>query len=72
MRRSEFPYAVEIAGHSRGQHAMRDFHARHGMRVHLKHVKHKDAVVTYAGALPVYPMEKFARQFAGVLRTAYL
>jgi hypothetical protein len=21
---------------------MRDFHARHGMRVHLKHVKHKD------------------------------
>ena len=42
MRRSEFPYAVEIAGHSRGQHAMRDFHARHGMRVHLKHVKHKD------------------------------
>jgi hypothetical protein len=32
----------------------------------------KMAVVTYAGALPVYPMEKFARQFAGVLRTAYL
>ena len=42
MRRSEFPYAVEIAGHTRGQHAMRDFHARHGMRVHLKHAKHKD------------------------------
>ena len=73
MRRSEFPYAVEIAGHSRGQHAMRDFHARHGMRVHLKHVKHKDGRRYIRWRFASLPnAEKFARQFAGVLRTAYL
>ena len=73
MRRSEFPYAVEIAGHTRGQHAMRDFHARHGMRVHLKHVKHKDGrryIRWHFASLT--DAEKFTRQFAGVLRTAYL
>ena len=30
MRRSQFPYAVDIAASARGQQVMRDFHARHG------------------------------------------
>jgi hypothetical protein len=32
MRRSDFPYVVEVAAHVRGQQAMYDFHARQGIR----------------------------------------
>ena len=42
MRRSEFPYVVEIAAHVRGQQVMCDFHARRGIRAQPVHGKHKD------------------------------
>ena len=73
MRRTEFPYVVEIAGHARGQQAMHDFHARHGIRAQPGYGKHKDGrrYIRWRFA-SLTDAEKFARQFGGDLRTAPL
>ena len=42
MRRSQFPYAVDIAAPARGQQVMYDFHARHGIRAQPGQGKYKD------------------------------
>jgi hypothetical protein len=52
LDKSQKSEGVEIAAHVRGQQAMYDFHARHGIgRANIKM-----AAVIYAGALPVRPM----------------
>jgi hypothetical protein len=66
MRRSDFPYIVEIAAHVRGQQAMHDFHARQGIRAQLRQGKHKDGrrYLRWRFASST-DAEKFARQFGG-------
>jgi hypothetical protein len=67
MRRSDFPYVVEIAAPVRGQQAIYDFHARHNMRVQPSH-KHKDGRrYTRWRFASLTAAEKFARQFGGSL-----
>jgi hypothetical protein len=70
MRRSNFPYVVEIAGRVRGVRkvAMYDFHVRVGVEAHpmqysgrRPHIRWRFASLTEA--------EKFARQFGGSVVT---
>ena len=68
MRRSDFPYIVEVAAHVRGQQAMYDFHARQGIRAQPAQGKHKDGrrYIRWRFA-SLTDAEKFARQFGGSL-----
>ena len=69
MRRSNFPYVVEIAVSGRGKLAMHDFHARLGIvehRVHEKYEKNGRRYVRWRFA-SLTDAEKFARQFGGSL-----
>ena len=68
MRRSQFPYAVDIAAPARGQQVMYDFHARHGIRAQPGQGKYKDGrrYLRWRFA-SLTDAEKFARQFGGSL-----
>jgi hypothetical protein len=71
MRRSNFPYVVEIAasGRGAGKLAMYDFHARLGIaahRVHEKYEKNGRRYVRWRFA-SLTDAEKFAHQFGGSL-----
>jgi hypothetical protein len=69
MRRSKFPYVVEIPMSGRGTLAMRDFHARLGIvehRVHERYMKNGQRYVRWRFA-SLTAAEKFARQFGGSL-----
>jgi hypothetical protein len=70
MRRSDFPYVVQIAAHVRGQQAMYDFHARQGIRPWPGQGKHKDGrrYIRWRFA-SLTAAEKFARQFGGSVVT---
>jgi hypothetical protein len=70
MRRSDFPYVVEVAAHVRGQQAMYDFHARQGIRAWPGQGNHKDGhrYIRWRFA-SLTAAEKFARQFGGSLVT---
>ena len=73
MRRSNFPYVVEIAVSGRGTLAMHDFHARLGIaehRVHEKYQKNGTRYVRWRFA-SLTDAEKFARQFGGSLGTTH-
>jgi hypothetical protein len=69
MRRSNFPYVVEIPMSGRGTLAMRDFHARLGItehRVHERYMKNGGRYTRWRFA-SLTDAEKFARQFGGSL-----
>ena len=71
MRRSKFPYVVEIAGPVRGVRkvAMYDFHARLGIEAHRVHdhcTRQRDSRWRFASLTDA---EKFARQFGGSVVT---
>jgi hypothetical protein len=70
MRRSKFPYVVEIPMSGRGTLAMRDFHARLGIvehRVHERYImKNGQRYVRWRFA-SLTDAEKFAHQFGGSL-----
>ena len=53
MRRSQFPYVVDIAAPARGQHLMYDFHARQGIRAQPGQGKYKDGRRYLRGVSPV-------------------
>ena len=73
MRRSNFPYVVEIAVSGRGTLAMRDFHARLGIAEHRVHEKYQKKGTRYGRwrFASLTDAEKFARQFGGSLGTAH-
>ena len=68
MRRSQFPYAVDIAAPARGQQVMYDFHARHGIRAQPGQGQYKDGrrYLRWRFA-SLTDAEKFAHQFGGSL-----
>jgi hypothetical protein len=68
MRKSDFPYVVEIPAYVRGKPSMHDFHARQGIRAWPAQGKHKDGrrYIRWRFA-SLTDAEKFARQFGGSL-----
>jgi hypothetical protein len=67
MRRSNFPYVVEIPVSGRGTLAMRDFHAHLGIaehRVHERYMKNGRRYVRWRFA-SLTAAEKFAHRFGG-------
>ena len=69
MRKSDFPYAVEIAAHVRGQQAMYDFHARQGIRAQPRQGKQGGRRYMRWRFASLTDAEKFARQFGGSVVT---